>query len=104
MTGPISTPGSRPFPTRRRKAASASVSRKTLPAPSTRTTFAAAGQRCLAAANVVLVDGAGKVFRETLAEAALRRRVGNGLEPGVEMGPVITPQSKRRIEGLIQRG
>ena len=63
-----------------------------------------AGQRCLAAANVVLVDGAGKVFRETLAEAALRRRVGNGLEPGVEMGPVITPQSKRRIEGLIQRG
>jgi malonate-semialdehyde dehydrogenase (acetylating)/methylmalonate-semialdehyde dehydrogenase len=29
--------------------------------------------------------------------------VGNGLESGVQMGPVITPQSKARIEGLIQR-
>ena len=63
-----------------------------------------AGQRCLAAANIVLVEDAGQVFRESLADAARQRKVGNGLEPGVEMGPVITPQSKRRIEGLIQTG
>ncbi len=30
--------------------------------------------------------------------------VGYGLEPGVQMGPVITPQSKERIQGLIQKG
>jgi len=30
--------------------------------------------------------------------------VGYGLNNGVQMGPVITPQSKTRIEGLIQKG
>ena len=32
------------------------------------------------------------------------RRVGNGLESGVQMGPVITPDSKTRIETLIGKG
>jgi len=34
----------------------------------------------------------------------MARRIGSGLEDGVQMGPVISPQSKSRIEGLIQRG
>jgi malonate-semialdehyde dehydrogenase (acetylating)/methylmalonate-semialdehyde dehydrogenase len=63
-----------------------------------------AGQRCLAAANIVMVEEAGKIFKPVLAEAARQRVVGFGLEPGVEMGPVITPASKIRIEGLIQKG
>jgi len=64
--------------------------------------FGNAGQRCLAAANVVLVGGAEHTFRPALAEAAERRVVGSGLDPGVEMGPVITLQSKSRIQGLVQ--
>jgi malonate-semialdehyde dehydrogenase (acetylating)/methylmalonate-semialdehyde dehydrogenase len=63
-----------------------------------------AGQRCLAASTVVTVSGADKAFRTALHEAASKRVVGNGLEPGVQMGPVITPQSKARIQGLIQKG
>jgi malonate-semialdehyde dehydrogenase (acetylating) / methylmalonate-semialdehyde dehydrogenase len=66
--------------------------------------FGNAGQRCLAASLAVTVAGAEKVFVPALAEAASNRVVGFGLEPGVEMGPVITAQSKARIEGLIQRG
>ncbi len=66
--------------------------------------FGNAGQRCLAASLAVTVAGAEKVFVPALAEAASSRVVGFGLEPGVEMGPVITAQSKARIEGLIQRG
>ncbi len=31
-------------------------------------------------------------------------RVGNGLDEGVQMGPVITPQSKSRVESLIATG
>ena len=31
-------------------------------------------------------------------------KVGNGLEDGVQMGPVITPQSKSRVESLIANG
>jgi malonate-semialdehyde dehydrogenase (acetylating)/methylmalonate-semialdehyde dehydrogenase len=63
-----------------------------------------AGQRCLAASTIVTVSGAEKTFRNALCEAASKRVVGNGLEPGVQMGPVITPQSKIRIQGLIQKG
>ena len=31
-------------------------------------------------------------------------KVGNGLDEGVQMGPVITPQSKERIRSLIDKG
>src|SRR5690606_39816605 len=37
-------------------------------------------------------------------EAAGTRPVGYGLDEGVEMGPVITPQSRERIERLIAQG
>ncbi len=63
-----------------------------------------AGQRCLAAANIVMVAGAEKIFKPVLAEAAAQRVVGFGLDQGVHMGPVISPQSKTRIRGLIQTG
>jgi malonate-semialdehyde dehydrogenase (acetylating)/methylmalonate-semialdehyde dehydrogenase len=66
--------------------------------------FGSAGQRCLAASLMVAVGDARKPFTDALAEAATRRVVGYGLEKGVEMGPVITPQSKSRIEGLIAQG
>lgn len=66
--------------------------------------FGNAGQRCLAAANIVMVGGAEKEFRPALAEAAEKLVVGYGLENGVHMGPVITPQSKERIQGLVKKG
>jgi len=66
--------------------------------------FGNAGQRCLAAANIITIGEAHGRFRDLLAEAASQRVVGFGLEPGVQMGPVITPQSMARIEGLIQKG
>jgi malonate-semialdehyde dehydrogenase (acetylating)/methylmalonate-semialdehyde dehydrogenase len=66
--------------------------------------FGNAGQRCLAASLAITVGEADRIFTPALAEAAASRVVGYGLEPGVQMGPVITPQSKARIEGLIQKG
>ena len=63
-----------------------------------------AGQRCLAASTIVSVAGAAKEFVPVLVEAANKRIVGFGLDQGVQMGPVITPQSKDRIQGLIQQG
>jgi len=66
--------------------------------------FGNAGQRCLAAALAVTVGEADRIFRPLLAEAAETRVVGYGLEPGVQMGPVITPESKARIQGLIAKG
>jgi malonate-semialdehyde dehydrogenase (acetylating)/methylmalonate-semialdehyde dehydrogenase len=67
--------------------------------------FGNAGQRCLAASLVVTVgDEARDSFVPALTEAAESRSVGYGLEDGIQMGPVITPQSKSRIQGLIQKG
>ena len=66
--------------------------------------FGCAGQRCLATSVAITVGEAGPVFREQIVSAAASRKVGYGLDPGVEMGPVITPESKQRIESLIGKG
>ncbi|MEE9180038.1 MAG: aldehyde dehydrogenase family protein, partial [Vicinamibacteria bacterium] len=66
--------------------------------------FGCAGQRCLAASLAITVGEARDPFTEALTEAASSRVVGYGLEDGVQMGPVITTQSKSRIEGLIETG
>ncbi len=63
--------------------------------------FGCAGQRCLANALAVTVGAARTPFTEAIAEAATRRRVGYGLDDGVEMGPVVSAESKARIERLI---
>jgi malonate-semialdehyde dehydrogenase (acetylating)/methylmalonate-semialdehyde dehydrogenase len=52
----------------------------------------------------VTVGEAQKTFRDSITEAAANLRVGNGLDDGVQMGPVITPQSKSRVESLIATG
>jgi len=66
--------------------------------------FGCAGQRCLASSVAITVGEAGKEFTAAISEAARARVVGNGLDPGVQMGPVINAQSKARIEGLIEVG
>ncbi len=66
--------------------------------------FGCAGQRCLAASLAITVGDAKKTFTESIAEAAVKRVVGYGLDDGVEMGPVVTSQSRERVEGLIQKG
>src|SRR5467141_2894871 len=66
--------------------------------------FGCAGQRCLAVSVAVTIGEAQKSFRDSITEAAASLRVGNGLDEGVQMGPVITPQSKSRVELLIGVG
>lgn len=65
--------------------------------------FGCAGQRCLAASLAVTVGEAKGWFTDSIADAAASRTVGYGLDEAVEMGPVITGESKTRIEGLIQQ-
>jgi malonate-semialdehyde dehydrogenase (acetylating)/methylmalonate-semialdehyde dehydrogenase len=66
--------------------------------------FGNAGQRCLAGATVILVGDAKEIFTPAFREAASERIVGCGLDDGIQMGPVITPQSKIRIKEIIQQG
>ena len=66
--------------------------------------FGCAGQRCLASSVAITVGEARAPFREQIAHAAETRRVGYGLDPQVEMGPVISAESKQRIESLVDKG
>ncbi len=63
--------------------------------------FGCAGQRCLAASLAITVGDAQHTFAESIADAAASRIVGYGLDDGVEMGPVVTSESKSRIEKMI---
>ncbi len=66
--------------------------------------FGCAGQRCLAVSVAVTVGEAKDPFRESIADLAASRKVGYGMDDASEMGPVITRESKQRIEGLIEAG
>jgi len=66
--------------------------------------FGCAGQRCLATSVAVTVGEARGPFTEVMAEAARKRVVGYGFDPGVQMGPVISAESRARIEGLVGKG
>jgi malonate-semialdehyde dehydrogenase (acetylating)/methylmalonate-semialdehyde dehydrogenase len=66
--------------------------------------YGCAGQRCLAASNIITVDDSKGLVKEALLEAARNKTTGFGLDEGIEMGPVITPESKSRIEQLIDKG
>ncbi|KAI0815084.1 methylmalonate-semialdehyde dehydrogenase [Irpex lacteus] len=62
--------------------------------------FGAAGQRCMAVSVAVLVGNAQSWVPE-LVERAKKLKVNQGFEPGTDLGPVISPAAKSRIEGLI---
>ncbi|MBT3385606.1 MAG: CoA-acylating methylmalonate-semialdehyde dehydrogenase [Prolixibacteraceae bacterium] len=66
--------------------------------------YGCAGQRCLAASNIISVGDKKGEIKESLVEAAKNKTTGFGLDDGIEMGPVITPESKVRVENLIVKG
>jgi len=66
--------------------------------------FGCAGQRCLAVSVAVTIGEAQKTFRDAIADAASSIKVGFGLDAGVQMGPVISRDSRQRIESLIATG
>ena len=62
--------------------------------------FGAAGQRCMALSTVVMV-GEAKDWLPEIAERAKQLNMNGGFEEGAELGPLISPQSKERIESII---
>src|SRR5690606_5876965 len=66
--------------------------------------FGCAGQRCLATSVAITVGEARSEFTERIIADAQSRKVGYGLDEGVQMGPVINEQSRERIQSLVQQG
>jgi aldehyde dehydrogenase (NAD+) len=51
--------------------------------------FASTGQRCTATSRVVVEERVADEFVKLLVERSSKLRVGNGLEPGIDMGPAV---------------
>jgi malonate-semialdehyde dehydrogenase (acetylating)/methylmalonate-semialdehyde dehydrogenase len=66
--------------------------------------FGCAGQRCLATSLAITVGETHDEFVKRMCETAAHRKVGYGLDDGVQMGPVISQSSRERIEQLIGKG
>ncbi|MCM3626491.1 CoA-acylating methylmalonate-semialdehyde dehydrogenase [Paenibacillus glycanilyticus] len=66
--------------------------------------FGSAGERCMACSVVVAVGDAADQLQQRLIEAANQIRIGNGLEEGVFLGPVIRQENKDRTIRYIELG
>jgi malonate-semialdehyde dehydrogenase (acetylating)/methylmalonate-semialdehyde dehydrogenase len=65
--------------------------------------FGAAGQRCMAGSVVVTVADAHDKLMGPLTEATEQLRVGDGLEEGVDVGPVVSESARERIRAAIEK-
>jgi malonate-semialdehyde dehydrogenase (acetylating)/methylmalonate-semialdehyde dehydrogenase len=66
--------------------------------------FGSAGERCMAISATVTVGEAGDALVDVVNRKAREVRVGAGRDATSEMGPVVNPQARDRIVGLIDSG
>lgn len=65
--------------------------------------FGAAGQRCMALSTAIFV-GESREWIPELVERAKKLKVSAGSEKGADLGPLISPESKKRVCDLVQEG
>jgi alpha-ketoglutaric semialdehyde dehydrogenase len=66
--------------------------------------FATSGQRCTATSRIVVHDAARKDFTDGLLRRVSGMKVGSGLDPQVELAPVINEKQKQRVLEYIEIG
>jgi succinate-semialdehyde dehydrogenase/glutarate-semialdehyde dehydrogenase len=59
------------------------------------------GQACVAANRMLVQSGIYEAFAKRLAEETAALKVGNGMDTGVEQGPLINEEAVRRVEEHI---
>lgn len=65
--------------------------------------FGAAGQRCMANSVIILV-GEAREWLPDMVERAKAMITGPGSNRDADLGPLVSPQAKARVEGLIASG
>jgi malonate-semialdehyde dehydrogenase (acetylating) / methylmalonate-semialdehyde dehydrogenase len=66
--------------------------------------YGSAGERCMAISVAVLVGNSADRLMPLLARKAREIKVGDGMDPAVEMGPVVTREARDRIEAMVATG
>ena len=66
--------------------------------------FGSTGQRCLAGSVIVGVGDAHAQIRDRMLDSAASIRLGDGLQPGTDMGPLISAAHRDRVNAFIDQG
>jgi len=66
--------------------------------------FGTTGQRCTATSRLILHKDIAKSFTDRLVAAARGLKVGNGLEPGSQMGPCVNERQRKSVHEYVEIG
>src|SRR5215208_3433432 len=66
--------------------------------------YGSAGERCMAISQVVAVGPVADPLVEAIRERLPKIKVGNGLDEGVEMGPLVTREHRDKVASYIEGG
>ncbi len=66
--------------------------------------FGTTGQRCTATSRLIVQRGVAAALIERIVARARTLRIGNGLDPATEMGPLVNPDQVERVLGYIELG
>jgi len=66
--------------------------------------FGTTGQRCTATSRIILHEAIAATFTERLVARARKLRVGDGLEPGSEVGPLVNEGQRESVHGYVEIG
>ncbi len=66
--------------------------------------FGTSGQRCTASSRLIVHKRVYKKFVDKLIDRTRKLTIGDGIDPAVEVGPVISEQAVEKILGYIETG
>ena len=66
--------------------------------------YGSAGERCMAQTLVIAVGDSAERLRPLMEERMARLRVGPGMEPGMDMGPLYSAEHRASVMRWIDRG
>ncbi|MGP4081752.1 NAD-dependent succinate-semialdehyde dehydrogenase [Pseudalkalibacillus sp. R45] len=66
------------------------------------TKFKNSGQTCISTNRVYVAENIAEEFGKKLAEAAAKLKVGNGIEEGIDVGPLINRQALEKVESHVE--
>ena len=66
--------------------------------------FGTTGQRCTAASRVIVHEAVAREFTDALVQRATRLRLGDGLHPETEVGPVVNEAQLTRVHQYTEVG
>jgi acyl-CoA reductase-like NAD-dependent aldehyde dehydrogenase len=66
--------------------------------------FGTTGQRCTATSRLILHESIHDLFLERLLERTLRLRLGNGLDPETEVGPLVSEAQRQTVDRYVRIG